>query len=270
MSERRTEGSPPNGDPLAVDAERMREMAAAVVELLVERTADPRGRTAVTTATAQELAARLEGPAPESGRPFEEALAQLARDVLPFTAAPAIRATSRTSPAIGTCPGRWGTSSPAPSTSTCSSWMESAGPSQLELVVLDWFKEWIGYPAEAAACSCQRRLGGQPDRARVRPRGPGSARCPTARSSTSPTRRTRLSRGRPARSASGPSRCGSCPPTTATGCARTRSRPRWTPTRGRVACRCSCAASAGSTNTGAIDPLPELAAICASRSLAAR
>jgi len=30
-----------------------------------------------------------------------------------------------------------------------SSWLESAGLSQLELVVLDWFKEWLGYPAEA-------------------------------------------------------------------------------------------------------------------------
>jgi glutamate/tyrosine decarboxylase-like PLP-dependent enzyme len=28
--------------------------------------------------------------------------------------------------------------------------MSAAGPSQLELVVLDWFKSWIGYPPEAA------------------------------------------------------------------------------------------------------------------------
>lgn len=31
-----------------------------------------------------------------------------------------------------------------------SSWLDSAGPSQLELVVLNWFKGWIGYPAGAA------------------------------------------------------------------------------------------------------------------------
>ena len=30
------------------------------------------------------------------------------------------------------------------------SWMSAAGPSQLELTVLDWFKEWIGYPSSAA------------------------------------------------------------------------------------------------------------------------
>ena len=30
------------------------------------------------------------------------------------------------------------------------SWMESAGPSQVELEVLGWFKDWIGYPPESA------------------------------------------------------------------------------------------------------------------------
>src|SRR5439155_25259765 len=29
-------------------------------------------------------------------------------------------------------------------------WLEAAGPTQVELVVLDWFREWLGYPAEAA------------------------------------------------------------------------------------------------------------------------
>ena len=30
------------------------------------------------------------------------------------------------------------------------SWMSAAGPSQVELTVLDWFKDWIGYPSSAA------------------------------------------------------------------------------------------------------------------------
>jgi Pyridoxal-dependent decarboxylase conserved domain len=30
------------------------------------------------------------------------------------------------------------------------SWMESAGPSQVKFEVLGWFKDWAGYPAEAA------------------------------------------------------------------------------------------------------------------------
>jgi aromatic-L-amino-acid/L-tryptophan decarboxylase len=59
-------------------------------------------------------------------------------------------------------------------------WMEAAGPSRIELVVLDWFKEWIGYPPEAAgalvsggsaanitalACAREALLGPMDDRA---------------------------------------------------------------------------------------------------------
>ena len=29
------------------------------------------------------------------------------------------------------------------------SWLTSSGPSQLELVVIDWFRRWIGYPESA-------------------------------------------------------------------------------------------------------------------------
>jgi aromatic-L-amino-acid/L-tryptophan decarboxylase len=32
----------------------------------------------------------------------------------------------------------------------CGAWMESAGPSQVELVVLRWFADWLGLPDSAA------------------------------------------------------------------------------------------------------------------------
>ena len=60
--------------------------------------------------------------------------------------------------------------------------MESAGPSQVELEVLDWFKDWIGFPPEAAGIARQRRLGREPDRARLRARDPGRRRCATTSS----------------------------------------------------------------------------------------
>src|SRR5207247_4546197 len=31
----------------------------------------------------------------------------------------------------------------------CGVWLEAPGPTQVELLVLDWFKEFLGYPAEA-------------------------------------------------------------------------------------------------------------------------
>jgi aromatic-L-amino-acid decarboxylase len=59
-------------------------------------------------------------------------------------------------------------------------WRESAGPSELELVVLDWFRDWVGYPPPAAgvlvsggsaanmtalACAREALLGSMDDRA---------------------------------------------------------------------------------------------------------
>ena len=56
--------------------------------------------------------------------------------------------------------------------------------------MLGWFKDWIGYPAGGCRLPRQRRLGREPDRARLRARGARRRRCATTSSSTSPTRRT--------------------------------------------------------------------------------
>jgi aromatic-L-amino-acid/L-tryptophan decarboxylase len=47
-------------------------------------------------------------------------------------------------------------------------WLSASGPSQIELVVLDWFREWIGYPESARRDFHQRGLGGEPRRLRGR------------------------------------------------------------------------------------------------------
>ena len=53
-------------------------------------------------------------------------------------------------PFAGTWPGALGDLIASATNVYAGSWMEAAGPSQLELEVLGWFKDWIGYPAEAA------------------------------------------------------------------------------------------------------------------------
>jgi glutamate/tyrosine decarboxylase-like PLP-dependent enzyme len=53
-------------------------------------------------------------------------------------------------PFAGTWPGALGDFVASALNVYAGSWMESAGPSQLELEVIDWFKDWIGYPAEAS------------------------------------------------------------------------------------------------------------------------
>ena len=50
-------------------------------------------------------------------------------------------------------------------------WLGAAGPTALELTVLGWFRDWIGYPADRRRRAGLGRVGGQPDRPGLRPRG---------------------------------------------------------------------------------------------------
>ncbi|HEY6201968.1 MAG TPA: hypothetical protein VI056_02890 [Candidatus Limnocylindria bacterium] len=76
-----------DGRPLWLDAETMRRLGRETVDAIAERLTRPRDATPVVTALPPEdLAARLQEPAPEAGRPFEQLLARLEADVLPFMA----------------------------------------------------------------------------------------------------------------------------------------------------------------------------------------
>ena len=142
------------------------------------------------------------------------------------------------------------------------SWMEAAGPSQVELTVLDWFKDWIGYPASAAGILLERRQRGEHDRARVRARG-------AARADGRPRRRLRERPGALVAGARGAA--ARVPARPAAGAARRR---RTCASHARTlaaAIEADVAAgraplfasvSGGATNTGAIDPLDELADVC--------
>jgi aromatic-L-amino-acid/L-tryptophan decarboxylase len=135
-------------DPLALDRETMRQLGYRTIDLLVdllEREGPPLRR-----ATPAEMRERLHGPPPESAEPFERILETLDRDVLPFRSRDGHPGFFGFIPFAGTWPGALGDLIASACNLYVGSWMESAGPSQVELEVLAWFKDWIGYPAEAA------------------------------------------------------------------------------------------------------------------------
>lgn len=135
-------------DPLALDRETMRQLGYRTIDLLVdwlEREALPLRR-----AEPAEMRRRLEGSPPEQPEPFERILEGLERDVLPFASRDGHPRFFGFVPFAGTWPGALGDLIASACNLYVGSWMESAGPSQVELEVLGWFKDWIGFPKDAA------------------------------------------------------------------------------------------------------------------------
>ena len=136
--------------PLWLDAETMRKLGRDTVDAIADRLTRPWDATPVVAALSpEELSARLREPAPESARPFDQLLARLEADVLPFMARNEHPGYFAYIPGCGTWPSALGDLIASGLNIDVGSWGLSAGPSELELVVLDWFKDWIGYPADA-------------------------------------------------------------------------------------------------------------------------
>jgi glutamate/tyrosine decarboxylase-like PLP-dependent enzyme len=135
-------------DPLGVGRETMRELGYRTVDLLVDWLEDT-GAPPLRRASPEEMQARLGGPAPAAPEPFEEILRRLAEDVLPFASRVQHPRFFAFIPGSGTWPGALGDLIASAANVYAGSWMESAGPSQVELEVLRWFADWLGYPEPA-------------------------------------------------------------------------------------------------------------------------
>jgi glutamate/tyrosine decarboxylase-like PLP-dependent enzyme len=252
-------------DPLALTAEQIRTLGYQAVDLLADQLTN-RSLPAMRRGDPRELRAQLGGPPPSRPRDWGEVLEQTARDVLGPISRLAHPGYFAFIPASSTFPGALGDLIASALDIDAGSWMSAAGPSQLELVVLDWFKSWIGYPSESAgilvsggsaanitalACARESLLGPMSDQIVL---------YTADQTHSSIARAARLLGFRP-------------------------SQVRILPTDSSHRLRLDAlvgaidadheagrrplivAANAGATNTGAIDPLAELAAICHARGL---
>src|SRR5689334_21153639 len=73
-------------DPLALDADTMRQLGYQTVDQLVEWLVTAEDQPALRRATRREMEQRLREPAPLVAQPFATLLSRLDRDVLPFMA----------------------------------------------------------------------------------------------------------------------------------------------------------------------------------------
>ena len=180
--EKRVETSEENsrGDDLRMAPEEMLDLARRAAELLVERSENLAGEGAWDGDFQNELEKQLMEAPPEEGRPAMDVLERAAREILPLTGRIDHPRFFGFIPSSPTWPGVLADFMAAGYSINAATWVLASGPSQLELVVIDWFRRWIGYPEGAGglftsggsaasldAFVAAREAAGHPERASV-------------------------------------------------------------------------------------------------------
>ena len=251
--------------PLGMDAEAMRRAGYATVDALVARLATPEADPVLRRADPAEMRSRLGGPPPEQARDFEAVLARVVADVLPYASRTDHPGYFAFVPSFTTWPAALAELTAAAANPYCGAWMESAGAAQVELEVIDWFRTWLGMPtgtagvlvtggsaANLTALLVAREAAGGPS-------GDGVIYVSDqAHSSLARTARAMGLRPQQVRVLPTDDRWRLSPETVSAAVRADRH-------SGRVPF--ALCASAGSTNTGAVDPLEDLADVCSAEGL---
>lgn len=145
--ESHTEGA--EGSELVLPREEMLSLARRAAELSVDRLERLPGEPAWRGAKRAELEPLLRRPAPEVGRPAMEVMEQAALDILPVASRVDHPRFFAFVPGSATWPGVLADFLCGGFNTFQGTWLSASGPSQIELVVLDWFRDWIGYPETA-------------------------------------------------------------------------------------------------------------------------
>ncbi|MYE04270.1 MAG: aminotransferase class V-fold PLP-dependent enzyme [Bacteroidetes bacterium SB0662_bin_6] len=165
---------------LRMSPEMMLDLARCVAELVVERIEGLPGENAWDGEFREGLIKQLAETPPEEGRPAREVIERAARDILPFAARIDHPRFFGFIPSSPTWPGILADFMVAGHQVNQCTWLTSSGPSELELVVVDWIRSWLGYPESAGglltsggsaaslnAFVAAREAAGDPDRATV-------------------------------------------------------------------------------------------------------
>jgi aromatic-L-amino-acid decarboxylase len=128
-------------------AEAMRRLGYRLVDRVVERWDNLAASPVARLADREEMERRLHEPLPWHGEDIEHVLERFWRDVEPYAGKidhPRFFAFIPSSPTFASVLGDW-------LATGCNffqgTWIESAGPSQIELVVLDWLRDGLGFAA---------------------------------------------------------------------------------------------------------------------------
>jgi len=251
--------------PLAMDVEAMRRAGYAAVDALAARMADPEAEPVLRRATPAEMRERLGGAPPEQGAGLDAVLARVIEDVLPYQAGTNHPGYFAFIPYFTTWPAALAELIAAAINVSPWAWMESPAATQIELEVIDWFRGWLGMPegtagllvsggsaANLTALLVAREAAGGPSEDSV------VYVSDQGHSSLARTARAMGLRPHQIRVLPTDDRWRLQPETVIAAVGADRR-------AGRVPI--ALCASAGSTSTGAVDPLPGLADLCAAEGL---
>ena len=243
----------------------MRRAGYAAVDALAARMADPEAEPVLRRATPAEMRERLGGAPPEQGAGLDAVLARVIEDVLPYQAGTNHPGYFAFIPYFTTWPAALAELIAAAINVSPWAWMESPAATQIELEVIDWFRGWLGMPESTAGLLVS---GGSAANltallvAREAAGGPSEDSVvyvsDQGHSSLARTARAMGLRPHQIRVLPTDDRWRLQPETVIAAVGADRR-------AGRVPI--ALCASAGSTSTGAVDPLPGLADLCAAEGL---
>ncbi len=249
-----------DGTVLQLSPEDMRRLADAATARLIDRFEGLRGSAPWRGAARAVLEPLLAGPPPEQGRDAVEVLERAVTEVLPVAARVDHPRFFAFVPSAPTWPGVVADYLAAGFNTFQGTWLGSGGPSQLELVVIDWFREWIGYPASGGGLFTSGGSAAILDALVAAREQAGAPRDPAIllsdQAHSAVERAARIVGIRREGIFVVPSDAGFRLQPAALAAAVERARQEgFTPV--------AVCANAGTTNTGAVDPLPAIADLCA-------
>ena len=131
---------------LQMTPETMRELAHHVADILVERSVRLPGERVWEGDFKDVLADQLDEDPPETGRPAREVIDRAVRDVLNNTLRLDHPRSFGFVPTCPTWPGVLADFMASGFNVNAATWLVASGPSQLEGVVINWFRQWFGLP----------------------------------------------------------------------------------------------------------------------------
>ena len=167
-------------DGLSMAPDLMLELARKAAELAVKRIDALPGEDAWDGEFRQLLAERLMEDPPESGQPAAAVMERAAQEILPFALRLDHPRCFGFIPSSATWPSVLADFMTAAYQVNQCTWLVASGPSQIELVVIEWLRRWLGYPESAGglltsggsaasldAFVAAREAAGHPDRPTV-------------------------------------------------------------------------------------------------------